>query len=217
MHATMSRSLVLRGRRVAAFAALAALAACASSPRGIDAQWRAPDAGRPLGGARVLVACEAAETTLVRLCVERFAAELAARGATPMPAPDAPPPPAAGPRDDARYVDLARQAGAAAVWVGSVSVAPAEPASGGLSIGFGGLHVGSGGSGVGLGVTLPVGSLGSGGSAVRYAAEARVSEVAGGRLQWSARAGSGASGDAGVQLDALARRLVDAAATAGLF
>ncbi|MBK1688001.1 hypothetical protein CKO37_10845 [Rubrivivax gelatinosus] len=119
--------------RLLPIAALLA-AGCASSPPGVDAQWRAPDAGPALGGgARVLVACEAAETALVRLCVERLAAELTARGARAVPAPDAPPPPA------------------------------------------------------------------------------------GGRLQWTARAASGATGDAGAQLDALARRLVDAAAGAGLF
>lgn len=202
-------------RRLVPLAALLA-AGCASSPSGVDAQWRAPDAGPALGGgARVLVACEAAETALVRLCVERLAAELTARGARAVPAPDAPPPPAGGPRDDARYVVLARQAGATAVWVGSVSAAPAEPRASGMSIGLGGFHIGGGGSGVGVGVTLPVGS--TGGGAVHYAAEARVTEVAGGRLQWTARAGSGATGDAGAQLDVLARRLVDAAAGAGLF
>ncbi|WP_158443091.1 hypothetical protein [Rubrivivax gelatinosus] len=197
-------------------AAACVLAGCASAPAGIDAQWRAPDAGRPLGGGvRVLVACEAAETALVRLCVERFSAELTARGATAVAAPDAPPPAAAGPRDDARYVALARQAGAQAVWVGSVSAAPAEPRSSGMSIGLGGFHIGGGGSGVGVGVTLPVGSAGT--AAVEYAAEARITEVAGGRLQWTARAASGGGGDAGAQLDGLSRRLVDAAAAAGLF
>lgn len=204
-------------RAAATVAAVAAglVTGCASAPAGVDAQWRAPDAGRPLGGgARVLVACEAAETALVRLCVERFAAELTARGVSAVPAPEAPPPAAAGPRDDARYVALARQAGAQAVWVGSVSAAPAEPRSSGMSIGLGGFHIG-GGSGVGVGVSLPVGS--GGGSAVEYAAEARITEVAGGRLQWTARAASGASGDAGAQLDGLSRRLVDAAAAAGLF
>lgn len=205
-------------RGVAALVTTAAVlaAGCASAPAGVDAQWRAPDAGRPLGGgARVLVACEAAETALVRLCVERFAAELTARGASAVPAPEALPPATAGPRDDARYVALARQAGAQAVWVGSVSAAPAEPRSSGMSIGLGGFHIGGGGSGVGVGVSLPVGS--GGGSAVEYAAEARITEVAGGRLQWTARAASGASGDAGAQLDGLSRRLVDAAAAAGLF
>lgn len=211
----MPSSLPSASRAPAALAAILA-AGCASTPAGVDAQWRAPDAGRPLAGsARVLVACEAAETALVRLCVERFAAELTARGAVAVPAPDAPAPAAAGPRDDARYVVLARQAGAQSVWVGSVSAAPAEPRASGMSIGLGGFHIGGGGSGVGVGVTLPVGS--AGGGAVAYAAEARVTEVAGGRLQWTARAVSGASGDAGAQLDGLSRRLVDAAGAAGLF
>ncbi|MBZ8140809.1 hypothetical protein CLD22_12975 [Rubrivivax gelatinosus] len=211
----MSNSFLSRPAGILALAA-ALLAGCSSTPRGVDAQWRAPETGRPLAGARVLVACEAAETVLVRLCVERFAAELTARGASVVSAPEAPPPPAAGPRDDVRYVELARREGAQAVWIGSVSAAPAEPSSSGMSIGLGGFRIGGGGSGVGVGVSLPVGSLG-GSAAVLYAAEARISETAGGRLQWTARAGAGDSGDAGVQLDALARRLVDAAAAAGLF
>ena len=195
----------------------AALAGCAS-PGGVDAEWRDPGVLPALGGTRVLVACEAAETVLVRLCVERMAAELLARGANPVAAPDAPQPAAAGPRDDARYLALARHNGAGAVWIGQVSAGVVEGRGGaGVSLGLGGFRIGGGGSGVGVGVSVPVGGIGGAPAETRYAADARVVEVAGGRLLWTARAGQGGSGDAAAQLAALARRLADAAGKAGLF
>jgi hypothetical protein len=175
----------------------------------VDAQWTDPQlSGHPLRGGRVYVVCEAAEAVIARLCQERMQAELQARGAATVAAPDSVAQSPQAPRDDARYVALARAAGTQSVWVASITpeTAPAEPRSG-LSIGLGGFRVGSHG-GVGAGVSLPIG--GGGASPPLYAASARVTDVASGRLLWTARAG-GASADAQAQIDALLPRLVDAA------
>jgi hypothetical protein len=187
--------------------ALAALAAGCAGPA-VDAQWTDPQlAGSPLRSGRVYVVCEAVEAVIARLCQERMQAELQARGAATVAAPDSVAQSPLAPRDDARYVALARSAGAASVWVASITpeTAPAEPRSG-LSIGLGGFRVGGHG-GVGAGVSVPIGI---GAAQPEYAASARVTDVASGRLLWTARAG-GASADAQAQLDALLPRLADAA------
>ena len=61
------------------------LAACASTS--LNAQWSDPQfAGKTLRGAKVLVACEAADATLQRVCADRMAAQLRSLGALPVPA-----------------------------------------------------------------------------------------------------------------------------------
>lgn len=201
-------------RAVATLTAALGLAGCASRP--VDAQWADPQmAGTSLRGAQVLVVCEANEVVLSRLCVDRLSASLQARGATVVTAPQAAPP-ARGQAGDARYVDQARAAQATAVWavsVGPETFASDYRASPGFSIGLGGF-VGRG-SGVGVGVGVPIG--GNATATPLYAADARVTDVASGRLVWTARAGSPPAGEVGHQLDDLLQRLVTAAGEAHLF
>src|SRR5438445_12160824 len=70
----------------AALGALAAgltVAGCASTP--LDAQWSDPQlAGTSLRGAKVLVACEAAEAVVKRICQDRLADEVIAHGGNPV-------------------------------------------------------------------------------------------------------------------------------------
>ncbi|HJV61994.1 MAG TPA: hypothetical protein VJ743_13685 [Albitalea sp.] len=199
----------------AALAAALALAACASHP--VDAQWSSPQlAGQPLRAARVLVVCEAAEEVLVRLCQDRLGAELAARGLTALPVPEGTPLPAPGAvRDDTRYLAPARAVRASAVWVASVGADAyaAERSGSGMSIGIGGFSFGRSSS-VGVGVSVPVAG---GPPPTAYAADMRITEVAGGRLLWTARAGAGSGGDAREQIDGLMRRLFEAADQAPLY
>jgi hypothetical protein len=207
MHTTRVNTSPLRATTAAAAVALACLAGCAS-PGAVDAQWSAPQLpATPLHGARVLVVCESGDEVLSRLCLDRLAAELQQRGLTPVTSADvAVLAPGQG-RDDTRYLGAARAVGAGALWVSSVGPDAYAGDSGGsgLSIGIGGFSIGRSSS-VGVGVAMPVG-----GTTPTYAADARVSDVASGRLLWTARAGAGRGGDARGQVDALLVRLVDAA------
>ncbi|WP_374563870.1 hypothetical protein [Ideonella sp.] len=199
---------------IGAVAATLGLVACATHT--VDAQWSSPQlANTPLAGAKVLVACEAPEEVLGRICLDKLAAELRSRGLTPVLRPDTAPPPATQARDDSRYLPEARAAGARAVWVASVGPEAHDPGSSGsgLSIGFGGFSFGRSSS-VGLGVSMPIGGSSAN---TAYAADARVSDAGTGLLLWTARAGSAPSGDARVQIEALLQRLVDAAGGAKVF
>jgi hypothetical protein len=74
-------------RRTLLLSMLWLLAGCAGSR--INAQWSDPQfAGQPPRGAKVLVACQAADPTLRRVCADRMAAKLSALGAVPVLAPD---------------------------------------------------------------------------------------------------------------------------------
>jgi len=205
------------GRRAAAAAALAsvllALAGCASSQ--LSAQWSDPQfAGKPARGDMVLVACQAPDLTLRRVCVDQLASRLGTLGALPVPAPD----PGDGPApDDAALLQVARQAGAAAVLRSVVSAESAvvpPPPSVGISIGgFGGTY--RSGGGIGIGVAAPLG--GAGPADIGYAASAALTDVASGRLMWSGRASAAPSRDAGAQMATLAALLLDAARQSGFF
>jgi len=195
-------------------ASLLALAGCATSA--VNAQWSDPQfAGQPLRGAKVLVACQAVDMTLRRVCADRSAAKLSALGAIPLLAPDGGD---AAPVDSAALLQAARDAGAVAVLNTTVApeVAVASPGpSFGIGIGgFGGGGYRSGG-GVGFGVSAPIG--GSGSVATGYGANASLTDVASGRLMWSARATAPPSSDVGQQLTTLATILLDSARQAGFF
>jgi hypothetical protein len=178
-------------RLIAASAAAAlALAGCASTT--LNAQWSDPQfAGKSLRGAKVLVACQAADATLRRVCADRTAAKLA-------------------------QLHDARTAGAVAVLRTSVAPAAALATPGpSIGIGIGGFGGGyRGGGGVGFGVSAPVG----GGSVeTGYGASASISDVASGQLIWSASASAPPSSDLNQQMASLAATLLDAAGQAGLF
>ena len=68
---------------------------------------------------------------------------------------------------------------------------------------------------MGFGVSAPLG--GAGAVETGYGANASLTDVASGRLMWSARATAAPSTDVGQQLTTLATLLLDSARQAGLF
>lgn len=197
-------------------ASLLALAGCATSA--VNAQWSDPQfAGQTLRGAKVMVACQAVDMTLRRVCADRSAAKLSALGAVPLLAPDAGDAVANAPPDNALLLQAARDAGAVALLNTTVApeVAVASPGpSFGIGIGgFGGGY--RSGGGVGFGMSAPIGGAGS--VATGYGANASLTDVASGRLMWSARATAPPSSDVGQQLTTLATVLLDSARQAGFF
>ncbi|MBX3623231.1 MAG: hypothetical protein KF891_24955 [Rhizobacter sp.] len=188
----------------------AGLAACASNP--VDAQWSDPQlvVANPLRGARVLVVCESSDEVLRRLCTDQVGAQLAAAGSVPVLAPDVGGSTSA-PGGPAPYVSAARASGTKAVFV--TSVAPASTvAKPGFTVGFG-IGGFGGGVGGGVGVSAPVGPTKV---ATGYAANVSVTDVASGRLMWTARASEAASEDINAQVEALAKKVVAGAVKAGL-
>jgi len=85
--------------------------------------------------------------------------------------------------------------------------------SGGVSLGIGGFGFGRHSAG-GVGVSAPIGG---GQVSSGYSASSRVTDVASGRLMWSARATTPPSSDINAQLADLSKTVVDAAQKAGLF
>ena len=201
----------LRGFAIALAAAAALLAGCAGAPH-LDAQWSdASLAPNLLHGARVLVACDAAELVVRQICQDQLAGEVVARGATPVFAP--PGLPLATDRSlDVQLLPAAREAGAKAILVMTVAVA-VNDISPGLSIGIGGFGFGRHG-GVGAGVEAP---LGGGRPTASYSANGRVTDVQSGRLVWTAKATAPPSADVDAQMRQLAQTVLGAAEQAGLF
>jgi len=197
-------------RAVLAGLAVAAFAGCASTQ--LDAQWRDPQLGAGfLRGARVLVACDTAEVVIRQLCQDRVAADVTARGATPVfppvdvvVAPDRP--------VDSQLLPAARAAGARALLV--MTVAPsATDVSPGFSIGIGGFGFGRS-SAAGVGVAAPIGG---GRVTTGYSANGRVTDLGSGRLVWTAKATAPPSADIDAQLGELSRSVLAAADKDGLF
>ena len=199
-----------RSFAVAAIAA-ATFAGCATTQ--VDAQWRSVElpAGY-LRGATVLVSCETGEEVIKRICEDRVMADLAARGVRPVLAapgtvaaiqPGVP---------DMQYLPAARDSGAKAVLSVTVGLS-SQSVSQGVSIGIGGFGFGRN-MGGGIGVSAPIGG---GQVSQGYAANGRVTDVASGRLMWTARASSPASSDVNQQFTDLSKSVLDAAGSAGLF
>lgn len=186
------------------------LSGCAGSQ--LVAQWSDPQfAGQPPRGSKVMVACEAAELTLRRLCSDRVSEQLQAAGVQPLPAPDPAPP------DEATLLRVAQSAGAVALWRTTISpeVAAVTP-SPSIGIGIGGFGGGyRSGGGVGIGMSAPIG--GGGPAQTGYGASAALSDVASGRLMWSGRASASPSSDVNQQLAKMAAQLMDGARQSGLF
>ena len=208
MHNTTNRPATL----LATAACAALLAGCATTQ--VDAQWRNVDLPPSyLLGASVLVTCETGEQVVKRICEDQLGADLRARGVRVLvAAPGALPSGVPVGATDVQYLPLARENGAKAVF--SVSVGPAaQTVSQGVSlgIGLGGFGRGVGG---GVGVSAPIGG---GQLSPGYAASGRVTDVASGRLMWTARASSPPSSDVNQQFTELSKSVLDAAASAGLF
>ncbi len=188
------------------------LAGCASTR--LDAQWADPQltTGTPLRGARVLVVCESQDQVLRRVCQDQVGAQLVTAGAMPVAAPDVGDAANSAPGGPAPYLAAARAANAKAVLV--TAIAPnnsvAKPGFT-LGVGLGGF---GGGVGGGVGVSVPMG-----GTKVEtgYAANTSITDVASGRLMWTARASEPASSDVNTQVAALAKTVVAGAVKAGLF
>ena len=192
-------------------AGLAVLAGCATNP--LDAQWSDPQltANAPLKGARVLVVCEAQDEVLRRICQDSVGAELTKVGVSPVAAPDVGASTSA-PGGPAPYVSAARAANAKAVLV--TSIAPGQTvARPGFTVGIG---VGGFGGGVGggVGVSAPMGGTRI---ATAYAANASLTDVATGRLMWTARASEPASEVTSAQVTNLAKKVVEGAGQSKLY
>lgn len=203
------KSSIRAAAAAVAGASLLALGGCASTQ--LEAQWKDPASARILSGSRVLVACDAFELVVRKICEDKLSAEVRARGATPV-LPPADTQIATDRGIDGQLLPAARTAGARSILVVTLAVA-ATDVSQGFSIGIGGFGFGrSGGGGVGLGIPV-----GGGRVSQAYSANGRVTDVADGRLVWTAKATTPASSDIDAQLTDLSKAVVDAAATSGLF
>lgn len=197
--------------RMAAILAALALAGCATTQ--IDAQWTNPDySGRSLRGAPVLVACEAQEPTLQRICEDQVASQIAAMGGSPTRASQVAGTTAPAVGTDP-YLAAARRIGARAIvrttlTTGAVVAGPSGPTIG-IGVGGGGGSVGGFG-----GISFPVG-----GTRVNsaYATETAVIDPANGAIMWSARASSSAAQDTTSQIAELAKTSAGALKQAGFF
>lgn len=202
------RSTTLAGAALAA----ALLAGCATGP---DATWSDPQLGaRPLQGARVMVVCEAVDTTLQQVCMDRMAEEVTARGLTPVRATQ----PLSGRvgQGAEAYLGAARAAGATALLLTSVTPDNSrayQPSP--FSLGIGGFGFGGGRVGAGVGVSVPIGGGGVA-SSPGYAANSSFSEAGSGRLLWSART-STTTTDFNAGMQTMSRTLLEAAEKAGVF
>lgn len=185
----------------------ALLAGCASTQ--LDAQWSDPQlAVHLLRGAKVMVACEAPDLVVQRICEDQLAAELVARGATPTVAPASGRPPG-----DEQLLTAARAAGARALWVHHVAPAAAS-VSPGVSIGVGVFGMGGGGVHGGVGVSAPIGGARA---SIGFSLDSRVTDARSSRLLWTARASTAPSSDLSVQMSELTKAVFDAADKAQLF
>lgn len=200
-----------------AAAAAALLAGCAAEPK-IEGQWTAPQ--RPtlkLAGARVLVACEAVDPAVKRICEDQMAGAVVAQGGSAVIAPDITPPAPGQPVPDNQYLAPARQAGAIAVLATTVSAWAGAPGGGGpsFSIGLGSFGFGSGRVGGGVGVAVPIG--GGERRSTAYAASSRIIDARGGQVIWTARASAPPSDDIQGPLGGLATAIMNGAQEAGVF
>jgi hypothetical protein len=186
------------------------LGACATTR--MDAQWSNPDyAGRSLKGAPVLVACEAQDATLQRICEDQLAAEVSSRGGTPTRNSQlretAIPP--AGVTDP--YLAAARRIGARAIVRTTLQAGLPVASAGGPTIGLG-VGGGSGRVGVGGGVSLPIGGARVGHA---YTSETALIDPANGAIMWSGRATSPTAQDVTGQIGELAATTLQAVQRAG--
>ena len=139
-------------------------------------------------------------------------ADLSARGARPvLPAPGTVAAVQPGVAD-VQYLPAARENGAKAVLSVTVGLS-SQAVSPGFSVSIGGFGFGRS-SAAGVGVTAPIGG---GDISSGYSANGRVTDVASGRLMWTARASTPPSKDVNAQLAELSKSVLDAAGNAGLF
>ena len=139
--------------------ALVLLGACATTR--MDAQWTNPEyQGKSARGAPVLVACEAQDMTLQRICEDKLAAAVSARGGkatlnSQLPAAATPP------SGNDPYLAAAKKVGARAIVRMTLNSGVPVAVDSGPSIGIGvgggsGGYRGGGGFG-GIGIGIPIG------------------------------------------------------------
>ena len=192
--------------------ACAMLAACATTK--VDSQWADPAfSGQSLRGSRLYLVCEAPDEVLARTCQDRLAAEVTANGATPVVAPSrlASPDGRMGTAD--AYLEGARQAGARAVLLTNVGPA-ARIVNSGSSVGLGLGGFGGGRVGGGLGISLPIGG---GQVNTTYGANTLLTDVASGRLMWTANTSTPSGDPAASQVNELVKAAMGGAQKAGFF
>lgn len=212
-HHRLSPSLGLPTQAAAALAALLLAAGCASPE--VGAQWSDPAfQGRSLRGATLLVVCEAVDQAARRICQDQLAAQVTAYGATPRIAGEIANPTPGREQSPSAYLPAARNAGAQAVLSAAVVSDPSPAVRSGPSVGVGLGGWGGGRVGGGIGISFPFG-----GSKVEngLGLNGALTDVASGKLMWSARASAPAGDDTGKQLDQLARTTLEAASKAGFF
>jgi hypothetical protein len=195
----------------AASAAALFLAACATTQ--LDAQWTNPEyRGGSFRGASVLVACEAPDLTLQRICEDQVAAQVASLGGVPTRASQATATggPAAG---NDPYVATARRIGARVIVRTTVSPGAAVASQAGPTIGIG-IGGGSGSIGGAGGISFPVGGTRV---STAYTSETTLIDPANGVIIWSARATSSTAQDSGGQIAELAKTTGAALKQSALF
>jgi hypothetical protein len=198
--------------RVLSFSAALLLSACATTR--MDAQWTNPDyQGRNVRGASVLVACEAQDLTLQRICEDQLAAAVTAGGAKPTlnSQLSAAASPAAGTDP---YLAAAKRVGARAIVRMTLSSGQPVAVDSGPSIGIGiGGIGGSGRVGGGAGIGFPIG-----GARVSqaYGAETALIDPSNGATMWSGRASSSTAQNVTGQITELAQTTVEALRGSGL-
>ncbi len=205
------RSLISSLSHVSTAVAVFTLTACATGP---DAQWVDPQRGKvSFAGSKVLVVCDAYEPVVKQICRDELARQVRERGGQPVFPPEFASPSPWRPVSATDMLPAARTAGAAAVLSAVVQPGIASTRSGpSIGVGLGGFSIGGGGGGIGVGVSAP---LGSGQTDAGYEANGVITDVASGRLLWTAKV-STSSGDLSAQIAMLAKRLVDAAGKSGL-
>lgn len=213
----MTHLLRLAALGLATAACAGMLSGCATTQ--INSQWKDPHyVGSLAKGSRILVACQARDTTLRRICEDHWVVEMGAQGmnvirsySLPGIAPDG----AASP-DAIRAAARASGAGT----VVSMQLAPSDvsvvnpgPQMGvGIGGGSGGYH-GGGFSFGGLGVSFPVG-----GATVTQGMTSSTTlvDLASGTTIWSGNASTASDVDATAQVSALTKVTVEAMKKAGL-
>ena len=202
--------------RVLSLSAAALLAACATTR--MDAQWTNPEyQGRNVRGASVLVACEAQDLTLQRICEDQLAAAVTARGAKPTLNSQLTAATGAAPAGNDPYLAAAKRVGARAIVRMTLSsgqpVAVDSGPSIGIGVGGGSGGYRGGGFGGGVGVGFPIG-----GARVSqaYGAETALIDPSNGATMWSGRASSSTAQDVTGQITELAQTTVGALQGTGL-
>ena len=193
-----------------------ALSACATTR--MDAQWTNPDyQGRNVRGASVLVACEAPDLTLQRICEDQLAAAVSSRGAKPTLNSQLTPAGSAPPAGNDPYLAAAKRVGARAIVRMTVSsgqpVAVESGPSIGIGVGGGSGGYRGGGFGGGIGIGFPIG-----GARVSQAfgAETALIDPANGATMWSGRASSTTAQNVTGQISELAQTTIEALQGTGL-